>query len=72
LCDNHPGIIAEKWEKLAVLGNAIFSQFPNKKPENATLEKNIFCQSAVPPFSVASGLWPLMSPAVKLPVLALS
>jgi hypothetical protein len=38
---NHPGILAEKWERLAFPTTAIFSRFPNKKLENATLGKNI-------------------------------
>jgi len=39
LCDNHPGILAGKREKLAFATTAIFSRFPNKNPENATLVK---------------------------------
>jgi hypothetical protein len=38
----HPGIIAERWRKLAFATNAIFSRFPNKNLENATLTKNSF------------------------------
>jgi hypothetical protein len=37
--DNHPGILAEKWERLAFATNAIFCRFPNKNPENATFSK---------------------------------
>jgi hypothetical protein len=42
---NHPGIIAGNWERLEVLGNAIFLRFPNEKLEKPTLAK-IFCGSA--------------------------
>jgi len=42
------GILAGKKEKPEVVANAIFSRFPNKNPENATLAKK--WQRHRPPF----------------------
>jgi hypothetical protein len=42
LCDNHPGILAEKGEKLAFATTAIFSRFPNEKPEKPIFAENSF------------------------------
>jgi len=39
---NHPGILAEKREEFEFASTAIFSRFPNKNPENATLAKKDF------------------------------
>jgi hypothetical protein len=36
----HPGILAGKRENPAFATTAIFSRFPNKNPENATLVKS--------------------------------
>jgi len=39
---NHPGILAGKREESSFATTAIFSRFPNKKPENATfIKKNL-------------------------------
>jgi hypothetical protein len=50
LGNNHPRILAEKWEKLAFATTAIFLRFPNKNTENPTLAENSFV--AAPPATV--------------------
>jgi hypothetical protein len=52
-CFAHLGILKEKWKKLAVLGNAIFSRFPNEKPEKPTLGKTFLYDLPIDRFATA-------------------